>query len=189
MGKAIQVQPNTNEWEDELRLFSLEGWLPSGQALSVNTNYMIVSLVEMGSANKNPIQIQRSLTETNMRLLLPLLESPHYCPHEILRASLFCSYQELLAGFFSPEEVDKIKWQTTIIEQHALLQRAQFLGTWKKELKPLYKALSELRPKLHPFGLEIAISTSCSAYTLMPLPRRQTNVCSRYRYALDGVTQ
>jgi len=54
------------------------------------------------------------------------------------------------------------------------LQRAQELGTWKKELKPLYNALSKLRAKLHPFGLEIALFSSSSAYFLLPLSMNST---------------
>jgi len=159
--------------EHDLRIFPLERLLPTGQALSVNTTYLIASLVSTNSVNGNPILKQQLLTETDMRLLLLLLESPNYCPQEVLRASLYSSYSGLLDGLFSSEPAAKAEWQMTITEQRLLLQRAQELGTWKKALKPLYNALSKLRFKLHPFGLEIAICVSCSAYALMPLPRLQ----------------
>jgi hypothetical protein len=171
MEKAIMVRRITNEWERELRFFPLERVLPTGQALSVNTTYLIASLVSTNTVNGNPILRQQVLTETDMRLLLLLLESPQYCPQEVLRASLYASYSGLLEGLFSSEPAAKAQWQATITEQRLLLQRAQELGTWKKELKPLYNALSKLRPKLHPFGLEVALFASCSAYVLMPLPR------------------
>jgi hypothetical protein len=169
MNKAINVQRSR---EGDLCFFSLEGLLPPGQALSVNTSYLIISLVSTNSVNgNNPILQQQSLTQTQMRLLLVLLESsPNFCPQEILRASLFCSYSGLLARLFSSEIAARAEWQTTIEEQRLLLRRAQELGVWKKELKPLYNALSKLRSKLRPFGLQIAICASSSAYALLPLP-------------------
>ena len=187
MNKAINVQRSR---EDDLRLFPLEGLLPAGQALSVNTNYLIISHVSTNSVNgNNPILLQQSLTETEMRLLLLLLESPNFCPQEVLRASLFCSYSGLLAGLFSSETAARAEWQATIEEQRLLLRSAQELGTWKKELKPLYNALSKLRSKLHPFGLQIAICASSSAYALLPLPRPQqqtSSSCNSTPLVADG---
>src|SRR6266581_6986928 len=182
MNKAINVQRGR---EDDLRLFPLEGLLPAGQALSVNTNFLIISHVSTNSVNgNNPILLQQSLTETEMRLLLLLLESPYYCPQEVLRASLFCSYSGLLAGLFSPETSARAEWQATLEEQHRYLECAQELGNWKKALKPLYNALSKLRFKLHPFGLEIVLIEACSAYALMPLRLPQEHARSNSNSAL-----
>ncbi len=166
MKKPRQVQ---RCGQDDLRFFPLEGLLPASQALSVNTTHLIVSLVSTNSVNASPILRQQVVLETDMRLLLLLLESPRYCPQEVLRASLFCSYSGLLAGLFSPATDARAEWQTAMEEQHLYLQCAQELGNWKKALKPLYNALSKLRFKLHPFDLEIALIQSCSAYALMPL--------------------
>ena len=176
MHKAINIQRSRVE---DLYFFPLEGLLPAGQALSVNTTNLIISLVSTNSVNgNNPILLQRLLTETDMRLLLLLLESPYFCPQEVLRASLYCSYSGLLAGLFSSETAARVEWQTTIEEQRLLLRRAQELGTWKKELKPLYNALSRLRSKLRPFGLQVAICASSSAYALLPLPQPQRQASS-----------
>src|SRR2546425_4463296 len=142
MDEVIKVQESFNEGENDLHLFPLEGLLPAGQALSVNTAYLVVSLVLTHSASGNPILLQRPLTELQMRVLLPLLEFPHYCPHEVLYASLFCSYQGLLAGLFSSGSTTGEEWPATIADKSVFLQRAQELGTWKRELKPLYNALS-----------------------------------------------
>lgn len=166
MKKAINVQ---RSGEDELLFFSLEGLLPIGQALSVNTSYLILSLISTHAENDNPILLQELLTETDARLLLLLLELPYYCPQEVLRASLFYSYSGLLAGLFSSDTAARAEWQTTVEQQRLLLQRAQEVGSWKKELKSLYNALSKLRAKLHPFGLEIALLASSSAYSLLSL--------------------
>ena len=170
MEGMIKVQGAFNQWEDDLLLFPVEGLLPSGQALSVNTTYLVVSLVLTNSVSGNPILLQRPVTELQMRVLLPLLEAPRSCPHEVLYTSLYYSYQELLAGLFSSDSTARGEWLATIEEKCAFLQHAQKLGTWKRELKPLYNVLSKLRPKLRPFGLEIAISASGSAYALIPLP-------------------
>ncbi len=170
MEEAIKAQWPSNERKDDLHFFPLEGLLPAGEALSVNTVYLIVSLVSTNSVSGNPILLQRPMTELQMRLLLPLLESPHYCPHEVLYASLFYSYRGLLAGLFSSDCTAREEWQTTIEEKRVFLQRAHESGSLKRDLKPLYNALSKLRSKLRPFGLEIAISTSRSAYALISLP-------------------
>ena len=169
MEEPIKVQEVCNEREDGLLLFPLEGLLPAGQALSVNTAYLIVSLVATNAVSGNPILLQRPVTELQMRILLPLLQFPHYCPHEFLLASLVCSYRGLVAGLFSSDSTAKEEWQATVEEKSAFLKRAQELGTWKRDLKPLYNALSKLRHKLRPFGLEITIYTSRSAYMLIPL--------------------
>ncbi len=145
MKKPKQVQ---RCGQDDLCFFPLEGLLPAGQALSVNITYLIVSLVSTNSMNGSPILRQQSVIETDMRLLLLLLESPYYCPQEVLRASLFCSYSGLLAGLFSPN------------------------------------ALSKLRFKLHPFGLEIVLIEACSAYALMPLRLPQEHARSNSNSAL-----
>ena len=170
MEEAVKAQWSSNERKDDLHFFPLEGLLPAGQALSVNTAYLIISLVSTNSVSGNPILLQRLMTELQMRLLLPLLESPHYCPHEVLYASLFYSYRGLLAGLFSSDCSAREEWQTTIEEKRVFLQRAHESGSLKRDLKPLYNALSKLRSKLRPFGLEIAISTSRSAYALISLP-------------------
>jgi hypothetical protein len=169
MKKMSIVPPLTDERESELPLFSLDGLLPPGQALSVNTDCLVVSLVSTHAVSENPILLQRSLTDLQMRLLLPLLESPHYCPHEVLYSSLFCSYQGLLAGLFSPQRAAGEEWLTVMQGARSHLECAQALGTWRKELKQLYNVLSELRTKLRPFGLGITIFTSGSAYALIAL--------------------
>jgi hypothetical protein len=170
MGKDLMLQRITPKQNDDLHLFRLEGLLPADHALSVNTSHLIISLVVTDRVNANPVLLERPVTETNMRLLLPLLAWPHYCPHEVLSASLISPYHCLLDGIFKPDSTCGQEWRGIVEANHRLLRQAKVRGTWKKELKPLYKALSETRPKLHPFGLEIAISISSSAYALMPLP-------------------
>src|SRR5579859_6961413 len=140
MKKMSIVPPFADERESELPLFSLDGLLPVAQALSVNTECLVISLVSTHAVSGNPILLQRSLTELQMRLLLPLLESPHYCPHEVLYTSLFYSYRGLLAGLFSSNSTAREEWQAAIERNRVFLQHAYELGTRKRELKPLYNA-------------------------------------------------
>jgi hypothetical protein len=188
----IKVQGAFNQRGDDLLLFPLEGLLPAGQALSVNTTYLVVSLVLTNSTSENPILLQRLLTELQMRLLLPLLESPHYCPHEVLYTSLFCSYRGLLARHFSSDSTAREEWLAAIEETRSLLERAQARGMWRKELKQIYNVLSELRVKLRPFGLGISISTSGSAYALISLPASEQEAHEPWRvppWAANGSSQ
>ena len=180
--KVIIVPPYADEWKGELPFFSLDGVLPADQVLSVNTDCLVISLVSTKPVHGNPILSQRLLTEQQLRVLLPLLESPHYCSHQLLLTSLF-----------APRGADKEEWLALMQETGALLEGCQRRGTSRKELKQLYNVLSELRAKLRPFGLGISICTSCSAYALISLPtseqeahepervppRRQTIVSSK----------
>jgi hypothetical protein len=170
MERTLTLQPSALNSEDDLYFFPLEGLLPPDRALCVNVSQLIISSVATTGVSGNPIYLQRSLTELQMRLLITLLESPRYCPHEILHASLFCSYQDLLAGLFSADKVAREEWLAVVQHYRLLLRHAQAQGTWRKELKRLYNVLSELRAKLRPFGLGISVSEPDSAYMLISLP-------------------
>ena len=123
--KKMSVVPSfVDGRESELPLFSLDGLLPVDQALSVNSDCLVVSLVSTNSASANPILLQRLTTELQMRLLLPLLESPHYCPHEVLYASLFCSYQGLFDGLFSLRRDAEEEWHFVVQEARLHLECA-----------------------------------------------------------------
>lgn len=170
MEKTLAVQQHAPHVEDDLYFFHLEGLLSPDQALCVNVSQLIISSVSTTGVNENPIHLQRSLTELQMRVLITLLESPSYCPHEILHASLFCSYEGLLAGLFSSDKVAREEWLSVMQHYRLLLRHAQAQGLWRKELKRLYNVLSELRAKLRPFGLGISVSEPDSAYMLIALP-------------------
>lgn len=170
MKEPTNIQYFLKGQEDGLHLYTLEGLLPTGQVLSVNTSHLVLSLISRNSTNGNLILLQSRLAEPQMRLLLTLLQSPPYSPHEILYASLFCSYQGLLEGLFSPTNLCGEEWQTTIEEKRIFLQHAQETGTWKRDLKPLYNALSKLRDKLQPIGLGISVSSAEVGYVLISLP-------------------
>ena len=168
--KAIIVPLYADEWKGELPFFFLNGVLPADQALSVNTDCLVISLVSTKPVHGNPILSQSLLTEQQLRVLLPLLKWPHSCPHGLLLASLFCSWQRLLDGFFATQGTAREEWLGVVQETAVLLERAQEQGTGRKELKQLYNVLSELRAKLRPFDIGIAIHTWRVAYALVALP-------------------
>ena len=192
MKKMSIVPLFADERESELPLFSLDGLLPVAQALSVNMDCLVISLVSTHAVSENPILLQRSLTELQMRLLLPLLESPRFCPHEVLYASLFCSCQGLFAGLFSTKRVAEEEWHAVVQEARLHLECAQTRGMWRKELKQIYNVLSELRAKLRPFGIGISVSTSGSAYALISLPASEREAHEPWRVpprAANGSSQ
>jgi hypothetical protein len=179
--KAITGPLFTDERESGLPLFSLDGVLPAGQALSVNTDCLIISLVSTHPEHGNPILLQSLLTEQQLRVLLPLLKRPRSCSYEFLLASLFCSWR-LLAGLFSTQGTVRDEWLAAVEETAVLLERAHTQGTLRKELKQLYNVLSELRAKLRPFGIGIAICTSRAAYALIAL-----STSPQEAYRLEGI--
>ena len=83
MSKTIIILPYADQQERELPLFSWDRVLPVGQALSVNTDCLVISLVSTTPVNGNPILLQSLLTEQQLRVLLPLLKWPCYCSHEL----------------------------------------------------------------------------------------------------------
>ncbi len=157
--KAIAIPAYTSEWEGGLPLFFLIGLLPVDEALSVNTDCLVVSLVLTNSTSGNPILRQRLLTESQMRLLLTLLQSPHYCPHEVLYAGLFCSFQGLLAGLFSSEHIAREEWLTAIRETGLRLEHAEAQGMLRKELK-LEKGIKA--------ALQFALGVACQITSVRP---------------------
>ena len=141
--------------DDQLHLYALEEVLPPCQALVVGIRTRIVTLVSTAASGGNPIVRQRVLTDPELRVLLPLLESPRFCSHEFLSASRTCGFGVLLAGLFAPLP-RRGAWLQVVEEQKARLERAREQGHWKKALRDVYYALSDLRGKLRAFGLEVS---------------------------------
>ena len=117
--------------------FSLQDLLPIGQTLALNPETRTVSLLSDG-----PMQIvEQQLSANEMRLFVPILESfPHYCPYEILLSYIFHKY----------------RYRSLHCTLLSAFTGGAGLGKWQQELRPVRRALSSLRKKLHRFGLEIA---------------------------------
>ncbi len=132
--------------------YSLQGLLPTGHLLASNVKIRSLSLVTDG-----PLIIeQQQLTDCELRVLLPILKAfPTYCPYDVLLANI------------SSASVT----QNTIKQWRQRLEVAQKDGTWPQELRPLRRALSSLRNKLHSFDLEISTvrERGCSLTGLIPV--------------------
>ena len=85
--------------------------------------------------------MQQQFSDNEMRLIVPILESyPHYCPYEVLLSHI--SSDTVTAA--------------TIARCRQRLEEAQKRGRWQQELRPVRRALSSLRNKLHCFDLEVS---------------------------------
>ena len=142
----------TNEDADIFH-FSLQALLPLNHLLVLNIKTRTLSLLTNGPL----IVKQQQLTDNEMRVIMPILEFfPHYCPYEVLLSSI----------------TSTTVTSTSITRWRQRLEEAQNRGTWQQELRPLRRALSSLRGKLHLFGLEIPTvrERGCSLTSLMPAP-------------------
>ncbi len=122
--------------EIKIAYYSLPGLLPGDQLLALNQGTRTLSLLSHG-----PIVImEQHLSVNEIRVISPILDAfPHYSPYEVLLAHL---------------SSDKVS-ATSITQWKQRLQEAQRQGSWRHELRPLRRALSSLRTKLHSFELEI----------------------------------
>ena len=117
--------------------FPLPGLLPEGLMLALGTKTRTLSLLAEGPLVLSQVQ----LSDTELLILKPIFETyPHYCPYEVL-----------LTSVTSPAVT-----QAAIARCRLRLQEAQNNGTWTQELRPVRRALSSLRAKLHDFNLEIS---------------------------------
>lgn len=115
----------------------LEGLLPQNCILALNRTTRTVSLLTEG-----PEQLmEQQLSTAEMCLMLPMVEAfPQYCPYEVLLAAV-------LTTTVTSASIDRSRHY---------LQEALTCGTWQQEIRPVRRALSSLRSKLHHFGLEIS---------------------------------
>ncbi len=117
--------------------FSLPGLLSSDQKLALNLETRTLSLLAGGPQ----LMIVQQFTTNELRIILPIMESyPHYCPYEVMIAHLASS--NVTMGSIA-------RWRQR-------LQEAQLRGSWQQELRPLRRALTSLRVKLHSFNLEVS---------------------------------
>jgi hypothetical protein len=127
--------------EDEQFLhFSLQGTLPAGQMLVLNTASGTFSYI-FCNEDKQRLVLQQQFTSSELSLLLPLLKLfPHYCPYELMFAS-----------FYNGNVTD------LVVEQcRRRLQEAFEAGTWDQEMKPIRNVLSRVRIKLRDFGMSVS---------------------------------
>src|SRR5215472_9958714 len=130
--QSIHIKRHT-EGETKISHFSLPGLLPAGHTLALHLGTRTLSLLADGPA----LMMQQPFSTNEMSLILPILEAfPHYCPYEVLLAHISSN---VVTG-------------ASIVRCRQRLQEAQSRGTRQQELRPIRRALSPLRNKLHCFG-------------------------------------
>jgi len=138
------------ENSEEILHFSLQGLLPVGYTLALNTTLGTLSLL-ICKGDRPHMLAEQQFTTSEICVLMPLLESyPYYCPYEVL-----------LASFSSGRVTD-----TTIAKCRKRLQEAQEAGVWDQEMRPVRNVLSRTRLKTRTFGIEIS-SILETGYILM----------------------
>ena len=123
--------------ETAVLYFPLPGLLLEGQKLALNAATRTLLLLSEGPE----VLMAEQVSVNALRVITPILQAfPHYCPYEILLAHISSNSAN----------------EATIIRCRKRLQEAQDHGTWQQELRPIRRALSLLRGKLHSFGLDIS---------------------------------
>jgi hypothetical protein len=145
--------------ETKIVHFAFQDLLPPGQTLVLSLGTRTLSLLQEGR-----MVMDQQFSVNELRLLEPILQAfPHYCPYEVLLA-------HLSAMPVTPNTVARCRQR---------LLEAQGNGRWQQELRPVRRALSSLRGKLHRFGLEISnvrergCSLTCLTYVEVDMARRE----------------
>jgi hypothetical protein len=143
-------QQQSRSDDQEMLYFSLEGTLPAGHTLVLNTALGTLSYLSKG-VDRPRLEIQQQFRTSELSLLRPLLELfPHYCPYEVMFASFY-------NGRITNEAVEHCRQS---------LYEALEGGTWDQQLRPLRNVLSRTRMKVRPFGIDIS-SILETGYILM----------------------
>ena len=136
--------------------FLLPGLLPTGRKLALHLETRTLSLLLDGP--NGPELIAEQLFSVNeIRVLVPMLQAfPNYCPYEVLLSHI------------SSNNVT----EATVARCRQRLYEAQSGGTWQQELRPMRRALSSIRSKIHNFDLEVSNvrERGCSVTSLTSTP-------------------
>lgn len=153
------------EVENKIYYPSLPGLLPLDRTLVINLEARTLSVLADGPA----LIMEQQFSVNEMSMFVPLIESfPHYCPYEVLLAHI--SLNNVTA--------------TSIAYCRQRLQEALSRGKWQQELRPIRRALSSLRNKLHRFDLEVSNvrERGCSLTSLATKSR----TLSHFDFAIDS---
>lgn len=125
--------------EGELH-FSLPGFIEQDQTLVVNVTLRTAILFCHHPGSQIRLVTQQKLTPHGIRALVPLLQAyPHYCPYDVLLASLFP---------LPLQEGDQYQDDA-----------------WEKKIRALRRAIGSLQEGLRVFGLKVS-SVLGSGYML-----------------------
>ena len=124
---------------DNILHFSMQGSLPEGDLLALNTTLGTLSYLTMQD-NLPTLIGQQQFTNNEMSVLLPLLDNhPYYCPYEVLYAS-----------FYNGTVNEK-----TIALSREQLDEALATGIWDQQMRPIRNVLSRTRLKTRMMGIDI----------------------------------
>jgi hypothetical protein len=137
MQKTLQTRQRGSQVKTSIVHLCIDGLLAPGHKLALNLKTRTLSLLGEG-----PEQImEQQFSYNEMRVLVPILEAfPHYCPYEVLLAHISSN---------NPTA-------NSIAHCRQRLQEALDNGSWPQEVRPIRRALSSLRNKLHHFNLEVS---------------------------------
>ncbi len=142
-----QAQNGEGRGEGLLRL-TLDGLLATNQTLVVNPSIRTVTLFSYTSDGEAHIIAQQQFSPNGMRVLIPLLQAyPHYCPYDVLLASL-CS--------LSLDEA-----------------RRQLQNMWVIAIRQVRRAINSLKAGLHALGLQVRTILS-AGYLVETLTKKRT---------------
>jgi len=130
MRKRVQGAQSEGEHHDELLHFTLSPLLPTNHILVLNPAMHTATLLDSGRSGEVHIVQQQHFSPNGMGVLVPLLQAyPHYCPYELLLASLF------------PLTLEEC--------------REQLREAWEMALRPVRRAMSSILPALRALGLRV----------------------------------
>src|SRR5437879_1544318 len=128
MRNAVHEAQDGDRHREVLLRLTLDGLFPANQTLVVNPSIRTATLFSLTPEGENQIIAQQHFSPNGMRVLVPLLQSyPHYCPYEVLLASLFS---------LSLDEA-----------------RKQLQDFWDIAIRPVRRAISSLIAGLRALGL------------------------------------
>jgi hypothetical protein len=157
MGLTVQyTRESGGTQNDTFCLFDLVD-LCSGRKLLVNISTLIISLLCLDGSQENCVVAQRVLTEAEMRMLLPLLDTPTCCQQEVLQAGYCCAYEFLLKAMLSPDGKTSAQWNEPVQQQRERLHLASMQKARRTAMKGVYNALFNLRRKLEQLGLTVRV--------------------------------
>lgn len=136
--------------------FSLQDSLPAGHIMALNATFGTLSYLIADEMGMPRLARQEQFTNTELSVLLPMLELfPYYCPYEVLYASFY-------SGGKATEE--------QIAEAREHLDNAMAEGTWDQEMRPVRCALSRTRLKMRTFNVDISSILSTGYILLISQP-------------------
>ncbi len=144
MKKSTDASRDNEEFDKDLLHFSSTDLFPPNHTLVINIAMRTGTLfyTEPGEGKPRIIR-QQQFSPNGIRVLLPLLQSyPHYCPYNVLLASLF------------PLSLEA--------------SNQQLQEEWEMAIRPVRRAIGSIMASLRLFGLTVH-SLRGAGYLLKPL--------------------